>query len=631
MERMNPNRSYLRCAIIAIVVMIGTISAAYAAPTASFVISGVVFYENGSECNDPTVNITNLDTSGTWVAETNESSNDYQMVLDSDNVSVNDTLQFNAASPDESQSSVTEHVVTQNELDTGGFVYNISLAEPGDTTPPEITSVVLDPTVSEPNGSINVTVNVTDESGIDTVTAEGVALALVANDTYVGTITASGTPGTYNVTVVATDASPNGNNATDDSATYTIPEPGDTTPPTIHSVALDPTEVEPNGSINVTVNVTDDSGIASVTAEGVSLADAGNDTWAGTITAANASGTYNVTVVATDNSTNGNNATDDSATYTVPEPVPPVIISIEDVAIRRGENKTVPITVFDVVNMSGCEITFTYDPTVVYVTDVARGDMNFSFEYNVNNGSGWMRANALDVTGRSGDMIFAYVTLTAVGNEGDTSKMEFEDSRLVNPSFGEIAHIRDNGTFEIVPNVPPEVTNVSATPDTILYDNGRPRTPGTNTSLLSAHVTDMDGEITTVTINLSSIGGLPAQPMEHVSGDLWEVTTNAREVAINAPDFTHQLTIAATDDNGDINDSVSIELTALKRGDVTGDGIVDRMDAEYISRYLVGLEPEVLILVGDVVGEAGDPVGDGVVDLMDALYIAKYTNGIGEP
>ncbi|KAB3542722.1 MAG: hypothetical protein C5617_008780, partial [ANME-2 cluster archaeon] len=215
--------------------MIGTISAAYAAPTASFVISGVVFYENGSECNDPTVNITNLDTSGTWVAETNESSNDYQMVLDSDNVSVNDTLQFNAASPDESQSSVTEHVVTQNELDTGGFVYNISLAEPGDTTPPEITSVVLDPTVSEPNGSINVTVNVTDESGIDTVTAEGVALALVANDTYVGTITASGTPGTYNVTVVATDASPNGNNATDDSATYTVPEPGDTTPPTIHS------------------------------------------------------------------------------------------------------------------------------------------------------------------------------------------------------------------------------------------------------------------------------------------------------------------------------------------------------------------------------------------------------------
>jgi len=44
-----------------------------------------------------------------------------------------------------------------------------------------------------------------------------------------------------------------------------------TTPPTIHSVLLDPTEVAPNGSINVTVNVTDESGIASVTADGFHL------------------------------------------------------------------------------------------------------------------------------------------------------------------------------------------------------------------------------------------------------------------------------------------------------------------------------------------------------------------------
>jgi hypothetical protein len=359
-----------------------------------------------------------------------------------------------------------------------------------------------------------------------------------------------------------------------------------------------------------------------------------NGTWEGMIMAESAVGVYNVTVVATDASPNANSATDDSKTYTVlGQPVPQTTLYIDDVTTKPGENMTVPITVFDVVNMGGCEINFTYDPTVVYVTDVARGDMNYSFEYNVNNGSGWMRANALDVTGQSGDVIFAHVTLTAVGNEGDTSEMEFEDSRLVNPSFGEITHIRDNGTFRIVANVPPEVINVSATPDTILYDNNRPRTPGTNISLLSAHITDMDGSITTVTIDLSSIGGLSNQSMEHVSGDLWEVTTNAIEVAaaINAPDFTHQLTITATDNDGGINDSVNIELTVLKRGDVNGDGHVNKMDADYISRYLVGLEPEVSILVGDVVGEAGDPIGDNVVDLMDALYIAKYTSGIGAP
>nr|QNO48523.1 hypothetical protein NKHFGJIK_00001 [Methanosarcinales archaeon ANME-2c ERB4] len=401
----------------------------------------------------------------------------------------------------------------------------------------------------------------------------------------------------------------------------------------ITSVLLDPTEVAPNGLITVTVDVTDKSGIASVTADGTPLADVGNDQWEGNITAAGTPGTYNVTVVATDDSENANNVTDDSAVYTVPEE-PSVIISIEDVAIRRGENKTVPIMVFDVVNMGGCEINFIYDPAVVYVTDVARGDLNFSFEYNLNNGSGWMRANALDADGQSGDVTFAYITLAAVGNKGDTSEMEFEYSRLANTSLGDIIHVRDNGTFTIFPNVLPVVTNVSATPDTILYDNGRPRTPGTDITSLSAHVTDTDGSITTVTIDLSSIGGSPTHLMEHVSGDVWEVTTNATEVAINAPDFTHQLTITATDDDGAINDPASIELTVLKRGDVTGDGLVDKRDADYISRYLAGLEPEAsnppVVLVGDVIGDDGNPAGNGVVDLMDALYIAKYASGMVE-
>jgi hypothetical protein len=396
-------------------------------------------------------------------------------------------------------------------------------------------------------------------------------------------------------------------------------------------VAIDPEVTLPNGSIDVTVTATDESGIASVAANGIVLALVANDTYVGAITAAGAPGTYDVTVVAVDVSNNSNVATDNGTTYEV---ILPVTLYIEDVAIRQGENITVPITVFDVVNMGGCEIEFTYNPAVVYVTDVARGDLNFSFEYNINNGSGWMRANALDVYGQSGNVVFAYVTLTAVGNKSDVSEMEFEYSRLLDASFGEIAHIRDNGTFSILPNVLPEVANVSATPGTILYDNGRPRTPGTNSSLLSAYVTDADGDITAVTINLSSIGGSPAQPMEHVSGDLWTLTITATEVDINAPDFAHQLTITATDNDGGINDTESIELTVLKRGDVNGDGLVDKADADYISRYLAGLEPEASnppgVLVGDVIGNAGDPAGNGVVDLMDALYIAKYTSGMVE-
>jgi len=416
---------------------------------------------------------------------------------------------------------------------------------------------------------------------------------------------------------------------------FAIISANDTTPPVIQSVVLDPTVVAPNRSIDVIVTATDASGIASVTADGISLADAGSDTWEDTITTAGAPGTYNVTVVATDASNNSNAATDNSATYEVRLPA---TLYIEDVVVMPGENTTVPIMVFDAVNISICEINFTYDPTVVRMTDVTRGDMRYSFKFNVNNGSGWMRANALDVDGLSGNVTFAYVTLAAVGNKSDVSEMEFEDSRLLDVSFKEIVHIRRNGTFSIWENVPPEVTNVSATPGTILYDNGRPRTPGTDITSLSAYVTDTDGSITAVTINLSSIGGSPAHPMEYILGDIWTLTTNATEVAaaINAPNFTHELAITATDNDGGINDSVSIELTVLKRGDVNGDGLVDEMDVDYISNYVAGLEPEAsnppVVLVGDVVGEAGDPMGDGVVDMLDALYIAKYTSGrVEEP
>ena len=402
----------------------------------------------------------------------------------------------------------------------------------------------------------------------------------------------------------------------------------DTKPPNITSVVINPEITLPNGSITVTVTATDKSGIASVAANGIVLELVANDTYVGTIKAASAPGTYNATIVATDASNNSNVATNNKATYEVRLQA---TLYIEDVVVRQGGDVIVPITVFDVVNMSVCEINFTYDPTVVCVTDIDRGDMRYSFKFNLNNGSGWMRANAIDVDGLSGNVTFAYLTLAAVGNKSDVSGMEFEDSRLLDVFFKEIVHSRRNGTFRIWENVPPEVTNVSATNDTILYDNDRPRTPGTNLTLLSAHVTDADGIIDTVTINLSSIGGLPAQPMKHVSVDMWAVTTNATEVDINAPDFTHRLTINATDDDGGINNSVSIELTVLKRGDVNGDGLVDGLDVDYISDYVLGLEPEASnppdVLVGDVVGEAGNPVGDRVVDMMDALYIAMYASG----
>jgi len=100
-----------------------------------FAISGYVPYKDGSDCNDPAVNITNLKIGKEWTAETYETSNYYQLMLSScADVIAGDILQFDATSPDGCQSSVTEHTVTQDEVDAGGLLYNSTLEplHPGD-------------------------------------------------------------------------------------------------------------------------------------------------------------------------------------------------------------------------------------------------------------------------------------------------------------------------------------------------------------------------------------------------------------------------------------------------------------------------------------------------------------------
>ena len=174
-------------------------------------------------------------------------------------------------------------------------------------------------------------------------------------------------------------------------------------------------------------------------------------------------------------------------------------------------------------------------------------------------------------------------------------------------------------TATAAPYTPPIVSNPSATPDTILNDNGRPRIPGTNISQLSVTVTD-DTEVDTVTIDLSPIGGSYEAQMTNIPGtDTWTITTNAVE-GIN---IAHDLIVMATDTNGNSDSSVSIQLTILRRGDVDHDNDVDRADALAIRRYIKGHAPDPGVFIGDVY----PATGDNVVDRMDASYIFEYVRG----
>ena len=109
-----------------------TVAIAQSDPSLStpFMVHGRVSYEDGSDCSDPVVTITNLNTSREWTAEAGETSNYYQIALLScADVIADEVLCFSVTSPGGS-SNITEHTVTQAEVGAGGFEYNITLEYP---------------------------------------------------------------------------------------------------------------------------------------------------------------------------------------------------------------------------------------------------------------------------------------------------------------------------------------------------------------------------------------------------------------------------------------------------------------------------------------------------------------------
>ena len=147
-------------------------------PPKPFFIYGYVCYENGTPCNDPTVNITNLNTYEEWQAETGDSSNYYQIMLTSSiDLNADDVLRFDAT--DGTNTNITDHTITADEVDGGGlFGFNLTLGSATDPAPYLITYTVSNTTIS-PNGD-----GIEDDTEIDVKFSEPVdATILIENAT----------------------------------------------------------------------------------------------------------------------------------------------------------------------------------------------------------------------------------------------------------------------------------------------------------------------------------------------------------------------------------------------------------------------------------------------------------------
>ncbi|MEA3281418.1 MAG: Ig-like domain-containing protein [Euryarchaeota archaeon] len=516
--------------------------------------------------------------------------------------------------------------------------------------PPELVSCVITPAPPVVQGT-NVSVDCLFSEDVDykirIEDATGVLIENIGSGTATNPApkwwnTTTGTPaGTYIVNVTMNDST-SGLSSYNDTNTIEVTNTSDTTPPTVIGNLPTGTGVMVTTDVAVTfdeaMNQTSAEGAFSITPDVAGAFSWSEDIMTFTPGADLADNTtYDITISTGAKDLAGNPLAEPFTwSFTTVTVLPHLTtISIENVTVSPGESIVVPIMVYYVTNLGGCELNMTYNESVVHVTDVTPGELDLLVS-TFDNGSGWMYANAINASGLDGDIVFAYINLTAVGSKGDASLMDITVKDLFDVSYDKITHRVIDGTFTVEADTePPMVTDASASRDTMLNDNGRPRSPGTNVTVLNVTVIDEEGGVANVTIDLSSIGRSPVQPMERITGtDVWTVTTNATD-GVN---LTHQLAINATDNEGNYNNTVAIELTVLRRGDVCRDDIIDGNDVMYIARYLAGLEPECssplaeMVLVGDVVGTSRDPEGDGIVDLMDAVYIARYEAGLeGKP
>ena len=128
-------------------------------PSSTYIIYGQAFYKNKTACDNPVVNITNLDNSKQWQAKTNANYNYYLITLASGTeLNASEILQFSVKAPDGSQSNTTCHTVTQANINDGGlFDFNITLEAP-------VTPFVINGWVNYSNGTScnNPTVNITN-------------------------------------------------------------------------------------------------------------------------------------------------------------------------------------------------------------------------------------------------------------------------------------------------------------------------------------------------------------------------------------------------------------------------------------------------------------------------------------
>ena len=147
-------------------------------------------------------------------------------------------------------------------------------------------------------------------------------------------------------------------------------------------------------------------------------------------------------------------------------------IIISDGSADSGDTTTVKITADDVTDLANFDITVTYDPAVVNVTDAANGAAFGTAINNLENAAaGTVRLASLNLgAGQTGDgILLSTLTMEAVGTAAQTSTLTLTINELKTSSEGNIIAATDDGMFTITGGVATATTG-DIVINEIMYD-----------------------------------------------------------------------------------------------------------------------------------------------------------------
>ena len=320
--------------------------------------------------------------------------------------------------------------------------------------------------------------------------------------------------------------------------------------------------------------------------------------------------------------------------------VPATTISIADFDVESGSTITAPIRITNATILGGCEVNITYNSSVVYMTGVTPGDMDL-LAYNIDNGSGWVYVNAINVSGQNGDATFACINLTAVGDVADVSPLNITAATLFDTDYNRTSCVVRNGSFTVLP---PGVATIS-----IGNGSGIVTIPIAIEDGVNVGACDITLTFNASVVNVTDVTGgdmdVTMANLEHVhegfvrigtfqtdnpglSGNIAFANVTFEPIGGSGDTCSLNLSVTTFKDATPIGNEMPYIVrngtyAILLNGDVNGDGVVDMHDAMYLAKHVLGITGFEVIIV-----EAADVNDDKVIDIADSMYLAKYVLGI---